>query len=196
MNRAMFLSLLRQGLFGLPPKEIEDAIADYDAHFSEGLAAGRDETEIAAALGDPARLARELRAEAGFRRWESERSAGNLAGAVLALLGLATLDIIFLLPIVCAIVAFLVAMAGVAVGLVCGGVAVGLLALFPGLPFFGHVGFPGHGLPLALAGLGLIAAAVGLAALTWLLLDVVARALVDYARLHFRLIDSTNPRRD
>ena len=40
-------------------------MADYAAHFAEGMAAGRSEAEIAAALGDPLRLARELRAEAG-----------------------------------------------------------------------------------------------------------------------------------
>ena len=32
-----------------------------------------------------------MRAEVGFRRWENDRSAGNLAGVLLALLGLATL---------------------------------------------------------------------------------------------------------
>ena len=40
-------------------------------------------------------------------------------------------------------------------------------------------------------GAGLIAAAVGLMALTWLLLDIFGRGLVHYARLHFRLLDST-----
>ncbi|MGZ5922207.1 MAG: DUF1700 domain-containing protein, partial [Rhizomicrobium sp.] len=110
MNRAMFLSELRMGLSGLPHNEIEETIADYEAHFSEGLAAGRSEGAIANALGDPARLARELRAEAGFRRWESERSAGSLIGAVIALLGLATLDLIFLIPFVCVVGAILLSM--------------------------------------------------------------------------------------
>ena len=67
----------------------------------------------ARALGDPARLAREMRAEVGFRRWESDRSAGNLAGVILALLGLATLDLMFLLPI-------LIVMVAVFFGLACG----------------------------------------------------------------------------
>ena len=97
----MFLSELRMGLSGLPQQEIEETIADYESHFSEGLAAGRSEAAIANALGDPARLARELRAEAGFKRWESERSAGGLVSGVIALLGLATIDLIFLVPFVC-----------------------------------------------------------------------------------------------
>ena len=53
MNRAMFLSELRMGLSGLPQSEIEETIADYEAHFSEGLAAGRSEAAIANAWAIP-----------------------------------------------------------------------------------------------------------------------------------------------
>jgi uncharacterized membrane protein len=196
MNRAMFLSELRMGLSGLPHNEIEETIADYEAHFSEGLAAGRSEGAIANALGDPARLARELRAEAGFRRWESERSAGSLIGAVIALLGLATLDLIFLVPFVCVVGAVLLSMFVTAIALFFAGGAVWLFALFPGLMMFGSTGMLGSGMALAMAGFGLIAGGVGLAALTWLLMDVFVRGLVNYARLHFRLLDSAQTRRD
>jgi hypothetical protein len=61
---------------------------------------------------------------------------------------------------------------------------------------FGTSGMLGNGMALALAGFGLIAGGVGLMALTWLLLDVFIRGLVQYARLHFRLIDSAQTRRD
>jgi uncharacterized membrane protein len=196
MNRAMFLSELRMGLSGLPHNEIEETIADYEAHFSEGIAAGRSEAAIANALGDPARLARELRAEAGFKRWESERSAGSMFGAVIALLGLATLDLIFLIPFVCVVGAILLSMLVTAIALFFAGGAVWLLALFPGLMVFGATGMLGSGVALGLAGFGLIAGGVGLAALTWLLLDVFIRGLVQYARLHFRLIDSAQTGRD
>ncbi|HXS05787.1 MAG TPA: DUF1700 domain-containing protein [Rhizomicrobium sp.] len=192
MNRAMFLSELRMGLSGMPPKDIDETIADYESHFSEGLAAGRSEAAIATALGDPARLARELKAEAGFKRWESERSAGSLMGAVIALLGLATIDLIFLIPFVCVVAAILISMFAVSVALFFAGGAVWLLAIFPGLMIFGSTGVLGSAAALWLAGLGLIAAAVGLMALTWLLLDIFGRGLVHYARLHFRLLDSTN----
>jgi uncharacterized membrane protein len=190
MNRAMFLSELRMGLSGLPHQEIEETIADYESHFSEGMAAGRSEAAIATALGDPARLARELKAEAGFRRWETERSPGSLVGAVVALLGLATLDLIFLVPFVCAVGAILIAMFAVAIALFFAGGAVWLLAIFPGLMIFGSTGMLGSAAALWLAGLGLIAGAVGLMALTWLLLDIFVRGLVNYARLHFRLLNS------
>jgi uncharacterized membrane protein len=187
----MFLSELRMGLSGLPQQEIEETIADYESHFSEGLAAGRSEAAIANALGDPARLARELRAEAGFKRWESERSAGGLVSGMIALLGLATIDLIFLVPFVCVVAAILIAMFATSIALFFAGGAVWLLAIFPGLMVFGSTGMLGSAAALWLAGFGLIAAAVGLMALTWLLFDIFGRGLVHYARLHFRLLDST-----
>ena len=73
MTRAEFIAQLRRALSGMAPKELDDIVADYNAHFDEGLAAGRSEAEIARALGDPLRLGRELRAEAGLRRWERLR---------------------------------------------------------------------------------------------------------------------------
>ena len=187
MNRAMFLSELRMGLSGLPHNEIDETVADYEAHFSDGLAAGRSESAIASALGDPARLARELRAEAGFKRWESERSPGSMVSAVIALLGLATLDLIFLIPFVCVVGAVLLSMFVTAIALLFAGGGVWLFALFPGMVMFGTSGVLGSGAALALAGFGLIAGGIGLGALTWLLLDVFIRGLVQYARLHFRL---------
>ncbi len=196
MNRAMFLSELRMGLSGLPQNEIDETVADYEAHFSDGTAAGRSEAAIASALGDPARLARELRAEAGFKRWETERSPGSMVSAVIALLGLATLDLIFLIPFVCVVGAVLLSMLVTAIALLFSGGAVWLVALFPGLMMSATSGVLGSGAALALAGFGLIAGGIGLGALTWLLLDVFVRGLVQYARLHFRLIDSAQTRRD
>src|ERR1700709_1719590 len=105
MTRAPFRAQLRDGLAGLHHSDINDIVADYESHFADGAADGRTQEEVAAALGDPVRLARELRAEIGFRRWEENRSAGNFMGVVLALLGLATIDFIILLPLLCALAA-------------------------------------------------------------------------------------------
>ncbi len=51
---------------GLAREDINELIADYEAHFTEGSAAGRSEEDVSRALGEPGRLARELRAEAGL----------------------------------------------------------------------------------------------------------------------------------
>src|ERR1700759_257280 len=113
MNRMTFLRALHEGLAGLPERDIDEILADYNSHFEEGLASGRSEAEVAAALGDPRRLARELRAETGMRRWESHHSLGNSAAGLLAFGGLAAFDILFLLPLL-----FVVLLATLVFGLI------------------------------------------------------------------------------
>jgi uncharacterized membrane protein len=191
MTRSDFLSRLRRGLEGLSPDQIHDVMSDYETHFADGMANGRTEEEIAAALGDPARLARELKAEAGFRRWEEDRTAGNLIGAVLALLGLAAVDVMFLLPFLFVLGGVFLGCAAAAVGLLVAGFALMLGAVFPGLALFGWAGASSFSLLMAagLAGLGLMAVGIGLGALFWLALNFTVKAMVEYARLHFRLIN-------
>jgi uncharacterized membrane protein len=183
MKRADFMVQLRAGLAGLHSADVDDILADYESHFANGADHGRSEEEVCAALGDPARLAREMRAEVGFRRWEENRTPGNLAGVLLALLGLATLDLIFLFPI-------LLVMAAVFLGLACGciGVIIGGTVLLVST----MVGND-HGMsPMmqGFLGLGLISGGIGGGALVMLVANWVARALIRYARLHFRLFDT------
>ncbi len=184
MNRAHFMAQLRDGLSGLHHVDIGDIVTDYERHFADGAADGRTEEEVAAALGDPARLARELRAEVGFKRWEQNRSPGNFLGVMLALLGLATLDLIILLPLLCGLAALFFGLAVACLGCIVGGAFL-LVSLLWG----GVMGNPGA---QALIGLGLISGAVGGGALLLLLMDIIAKLLIRYARLHFRLFDSAN----
>ena len=51
MNRAEFLARLRRGLVGLPAAAANEIVADYEAHFADGAAAGRSEAEVAEAAG-------------------------------------------------------------------------------------------------------------------------------------------------
>jgi hypothetical protein len=91
MTRAEFLTRLKRGLVGLPAGQIADIVADYEAHFNDAQEAGRSESEVAAALGDPERLAREQRAEQGVKRWEETKNPSAAAGAIFAFLGLGAL---------------------------------------------------------------------------------------------------------
>lgn len=184
MNRAHFMAQLRDGLSGLHHTDISDILRDYESHFADGLADGRTEDEVAAALGEPARLARELRAEVGFRRWEEHRNPGNFLGVVLALLGLATIDFVILLPILCLLAAVFF---GLAMG--CLGCVIGGSFLLFNLMWGGVMGNAAMQLLIAL---GLISGAVGGGALLLLLMDVIAKLLIRYARLHFRLFDTAN----
>ena len=180
MSRQVFMSRLREGLRDLPQKAKDDILADYEAHFSEGQAAGRSEAEVAAALGDPGRLARELRAEVGLKRWESERNPSAAASAVFAVLGLGAIDLLVLLPVVLGIAGTLFGFAIAA--LVCFGAGG---AVFAAGPFFVTGSDIGA---IMLAGLGVMAGAASLGAITTLLTIGFVNALVWYGRLHIRLL--------
>lgn len=190
MTRTEFIAALRRGLMGFGQARSADVIADYESHFDEGLASGRSEEELAAALGDPARLAREIRAEAGFQRWEELKTPGSLAGAVLALAGLATVDIMFILPFLFTLGFVLLGLAAAAFGMFIGGLVLSMGSLFPGLAWFGLSGNITGAIAMGLAGVGLIAGGVGLASLVWLATDGLVRLLVRFGRVHFQLIDA------
>jgi len=180
MTRQIFLQRLRDGLRGLPPQTIDDIVADYEAHFVEGEAAGRSEAEVANALGDPDRLARELRAEAGLRQWEQQQNPSAAMGAVFAVIGLGALDLLIVLPVLIGVVG---AMFGLAMGVLAAFLAGG--AVFVGGPFFDP---PGGPVTAIFAGLGLMAGSMSAGAVLTLVTIGLVNALVWYGRLHFRLL--------
>lgn len=181
MTRNEFIKRLKAGLKGMPQADIEEIVGDYEAHFAAGEAEGRSEQEVAAALGNPARLARELRFEAGFQNWQSDRSPSSAWAAILAFMGLATIDILILMPIVLPVI-------GVVFGLFVAVLAVfiaGGFVLIAG-PFSG---FPGGWLVAILAGLGMMSAAVAAGALLTLIGIWIVNALMWFGRLHYRVIE-------
>ena len=180
MTKAEFLDRLRQGLRGIPKSAGEEIMADYEGHFADGLAAGRSEQEIAAALGDPIRLARELRANAGIQQWEEKRSPANAVGAVFAVLGLGVIDILILLPILIPPVVVIFVIYIVALACFFGGVASFVAGLFD---LSGSEAF---------TGLALMAGSVAGAALQTLIGIGLTNALVWYARLHIKLVKTAD----
>jgi uncharacterized membrane protein len=180
MSRQVFMTRLRDGLRGLPENVIDDFCADYEAHFAEGEAAGRTETEVAAALGDPGRIARELRAEMGLKRWETERNPSAAAGAVFAVLGLGALDLLVLLPILLGVAGTLLGFAIAAV--VC---FVAGAVIFAAGPF---IGIGSEHAAVMLAGLGVMAGSTLIGALNTLASIAFINGLVWYGRLHMRLL--------
>ena len=180
MTRAEFLIRLKRGLAGLPASAIADIVADYEAHFADAQEAGRSEAEVAAALGEPERLAREQRAEIGVKRWEEVKNPSAAAGAIFAILGLGAIDILFLLPLLMGVLGTLFAFFMAAIGIFVGGGFVATVGPFAGPPGGPAVGF--------LIGIGLMAAATALAAVTTLLTIWLVNGLVWYGRLHYRLL--------
>jgi uncharacterized membrane protein len=180
MTKAEFLDTLQRRLAGLPQAEIDELLGDYARHFEEGLADGRSEIEIAKALGDPMRLARELRAEVGFRRWEEARTPANFIAVLFGFLALIAVDFVVLLPVLVglALVALMVGI--VLLGLCIAGIAV--MLRWDSL-------FTSHFLTRILTGIGLLGLGVGGGALLMLTIDQVVRVLGKFARLHYALLN-------
>ena len=183
MTRLEFLETLRRRLAGLPEAAIDDLVADYATHFADGMAAGRSEAEIAEALGDPMRLARELRAEAGFRRWETERTPASFFAVLFGFVALVAVDFVFLLPLLGGLVLFTLIAAIVLLALCIAGIVL-LAKLFSwdGL-------FAVHSLVRKLSGLGLLGVGIGGGALLLMMIDYVVRLLGRFARLHYELLN-------
>lgn len=180
MTRADFMTRLRRGLAGLPATAIEDIVADYETHFADGEAAGRNEEAVAQALGDPTRLARELRAEVGMRKWEEQKNPSAAAAAVFAVLGLGAIDILVLLPIAMGVV-----------GAVFGLFVAAIVGLFAGAVVFAagpFAGPPGGPMTAVLLGLGIMALSTSIGAVLTMISIGLVNATVWYARLHYRLL--------
>lgn len=182
MTRDEFLKRLRRGLDGIAPDAIDDIMSDYEAHFDAAGAEGRSEAEVAEALGDPSRLARELRLEAGIKRWEEVRSPSAATNAVIAFLGLGAIDILVLLPILLPAIGIIIGLYLALLGVfIAGGVT-----LITG-PFSGFS--IGPAVALVLCGLGMMAGAVAFAALLTIIATWLVNGLLWFGRLHYRVIE-------
>lgn len=180
MNRNEFLARLRKGLVGLTQAAADDIVADYEAHFDEGRAAGRSEQEVAGALGDPDRIARELKAEAGAKAWSQQPSASNAMGAIFGIIGLGAIDILILLPLVLPIFGTVIGFLLAGVGIFIAGGVVMVVGSFAGLP--------GGILAAILMGIGLMGLGVFMIGLMAILIKWMIDATIWYARLHYRVI--------
>lgn len=180
MTRDEFLKRLHNGLIGMRQDAIDDIMSDYDAHFDAALEEGRSEAEVAAALGDPARLARELRLEAGVRRWEQVRTPSSAVSAIVAVLGLGAIDILVLAPILLPVLGVIFGLYVAMVGVFIAGGAVLIAGPFSG--------FPGGLFAAILCGLGMMSAAIAFGALLTAVTIWLINGLIWFGRLHMRLI--------
>src|SRR3972149_12000449 len=114
------------------------------------------------------------------KRWEAERNPSAAVGAVIAVLGLGAIDILILLPILMGVVGALVGFYVTAVVLF----FVGCGILTAG-PFFSPIGGP---FVPVLGGLGLMASQGFVGSILTLLTLGLGKALIWYARLHYRLL--------
>jgi uncharacterized membrane protein len=112
MTRQEFLRRLARGLRSLPDSERKAILSDYDRYFVDGAAAGRQESEVATSLGDPSRLAAELRLAHDVNAWRHGSGARSPWRALRNLFALALLEGLLWLPAVAAALSLLLLLAG------------------------------------------------------------------------------------
>ncbi|UBH15681.1 HAAS signaling domain-containing protein [Macrococcus armenti] len=96
MNRNEFLNTLYNNLSSLNENEKQSILFEYETHFEDGLLDGKSEQLIASELGDPKRIAKELKSTYIVDRAEQNPSTSNVMNAVMATIGLGILNIFFM----------------------------------------------------------------------------------------------------
>lgn len=180
MTRDDFIKRLERGLAGMPADVIAEITRDYTDHFDAAAEDGRSEAEVAEALGDPGRIARELRLEAGIKRWEQGRSPSAAWGAIIAFMGLGAIDILILLPLLLPAIGVIFGLYAAMLGLFVGGGGIMIAGPFND--------FPGGPLAALLCGLGMMSLATAFSALITIVTIWLINALMWFGRLHYKVI--------
>ena len=97
MNKDKFLRQLDVSLKQLTSKERQDILQDYEEHFAIGLAEGKTEEEIAASLGSPSQISKDLLASYHLDKVEATVTTGNIIRAIWAVIGLGFFNLVIVL---------------------------------------------------------------------------------------------------
>ncbi|WP_283150011.1 DUF1700 domain-containing protein [Silvimonas soli] len=98
MNQQAFMSQLERSLAGLAQADIEQILADYAEYFRAAIQLGRREEDVAASLGDPKRLGRDLRVQKLYGAWQEKRTFSGLVRTVAAIARLGVLNFLLAIP--------------------------------------------------------------------------------------------------
>lgn len=117
MNKNQYIKKLSTVLQPLTPEERNDILEDYEEHFAAGQEEEKTEEEIAAALGSPEKLGKELLAMYHVSVASSKMTTGNVLRAVWAGIGLGFFNLIIVLGPFLALVGILLGGWAAAIGL-------------------------------------------------------------------------------
>ncbi|MDN4527265.1 HAAS signaling domain-containing protein [Fictibacillus fluitans] len=110
MVQSKFMSQLKAQLQDLPKAEQQDILYDYEEHFRSGLEEGKTEEEIAASLGQPQAIAREVKEEFRGKEAKPKPSADSVGKAILVAVALGFFNLIFILGPFFAVVGVLISL--------------------------------------------------------------------------------------
>ncbi|KQQ97484.1 DUF1700 domain-containing protein [Massilia sp. Leaf139] len=98
MGKLDYLDALKRAMLGLPPELQAKTLAWYEQRFVDGIAAGQPETEIAAELDDPKKVALTLRANAHMSAFAQQKNPANLVRLFVSVLGLLIFNLFMVIP--------------------------------------------------------------------------------------------------
>lgn len=188
MTKDKWLERLKKGLSGLNKDEIDDILADYNEYFYDAMEKGRTEEQVTNSLGDPIKLAKQLKADSRIKTAQANMNVKNMTKAIFAIVTLSLFNIIVMVGPIMAIVGVIFGFAVAGVGILGGGII-----SFFGILIFGSSALAGLGfaltVPLALL-LGLFLSSLGI---LLLILDFwfgrwIFNVLVKYFKFNFDIV--------
>lgn len=131
MKRKEFMKILKSQLSGIPKKDANELLEDYEDHFEMGLKKKRKEEEIAKSLGDPKVIAKQIRAEYHIKSAENKKNLKNILRAVYASLGLGFFNVVVVLGPFIGVLAVLLSLFVVSIAVALCGLAAIIIAFVP-----------------------------------------------------------------
>jgi uncharacterized membrane protein len=98
MDKIEYLDSLKRAMTGLAPEAQARTLAFYEQRFVDGVAAGRNEADIAAEQDDPKKIAMTLRASSHMAAFEQKRNPANFVRMAFAAVGLAIFNLFMVVP--------------------------------------------------------------------------------------------------
>lgn len=98
MGKLEYLDALKRAMIGLPPALQAKTLAYYEQRFVDGVAAGRDEADIARELDEPNKIAMTLRASSHLSAFQQKRNPYNLVRLLVSAFGLAIFNLFMVVP--------------------------------------------------------------------------------------------------
>ncbi|MCY6484722.1 DUF1700 domain-containing protein [Clostridium aestuarii] len=99
MSKNKFMLVLSKQLKNIPELDRKEILSDYEEHFRLGIQQGRDEEEIAQALGEPNKLAKIIKTEYAVNTAEKNTTISNIFKIMITATGLGFFNLFFV-PIV------------------------------------------------------------------------------------------------
>lgn len=195
MNKSEFLKTLKNALGGIPAKDLNDILYDYEEHFSIGTEKGKSEAEIGISLGDPKAIAKQFRAEYLVKQAEANKSTGNIFRAIFATLSLGFFNLVFMLGPFIAAVAILFAFWATSGAVTFAGLVVTAATFFPSTLFL-NVSFPIYPVPGFFIGIGTIALGLLMGIGTFYATKGFYNLIIAYIKLNLKIITKQEVKQD